>query len=95
MIYRVLLPLFKNRYSLSLIAFLGWIVFFDPYSLMERTASLKHVHRLENEIIFYREKIKDDNAKLDELMSNPTNLEKFAREQYFMRKDNEDIFVVE
>ena len=94
MIIKIFLPLFKNKYSLSLIIFLVWIVFFDSNSLMNRTANLRQIHRLENEIIFFKEQIKDNNTKLDELM-NPVNLEKFAREQYLMRRENEDVFVVE
>jgi cell division protein FtsB len=50
---------------------------------------------LERDIIFYEKKINEDRAKLEELQSNPANLEKFAREQFLMKKDNEDIFIIE
>ena len=95
MILKVFLPLFKNRYSLFFIGFIGWIVFFDSNNLIDRYFQYKQVHKLENEIKFYREKIKTDNAMLEELLSNPENLEKFAREQYLMKKENEDVFVIE
>ena len=88
------LPLLRNKYSLSLILFFVWIVFFDSNNIIERTFNLQKVHQLEKDKIFYEEKIKDDRAKLEELESNPANLEKFAREHYLMKKDNEDIFVV-
>jgi len=55
---------------------------------------LRQLHQLEQDKIFYEEKIKEDNAKVEELKSNPANLEKFAREQYLMKKDNEDIFII-
>ena len=89
------LPLLRNKYSLSLILFFVWIVFFDSNNLIERTINLKRVHQLEKDKIFYEDKIKEDQAKVEELESNPVNLEKFAREQYLMKKDNEDIFIVE
>jgi len=89
------LPLLRNRYSLSLIVFFVWLIFFDSNNLIERTIHLKKQHQLEKDKIFYEEKIKEDNAKLEELESNPANLEKFAREQYLMKKDNEDIFIIE
>ena len=89
------LPLLRNKYSLSLILFFVWIVFFDSNNLIERTIGLKRVHQLERDKIFYEDKIKEDQARLEELESNPANLEKFAREQYLMKKDNEDIFIVE
>jgi cell division protein FtsB len=88
------IPLLRNKYSLLLIIFFIWIVFFDANSLIERTINLRQVHQLEKDKIFYEEKIKDDRAKLDELESNPANLEKFAREHYLMKKDNEDIFII-
>ena len=89
------LPLLQNKYSLSLILFFGWVFFFDSNSLIERAFHLKQMHQLEKDKIFYEEKIKDDRAKLDELESNPANLEKFAREHFLMKKDNEDIFIIE
>ena len=89
------LPLLKNKYSLTLIGFFVWVVFFDSNNLIERTFQLKQMHRLEKDKIFYEEKIKDDQAKLEELESSPANLEKFAREHYLMKKDNEDIFIIE
>jgi len=89
------IPLLRNKYSLSLIAFFVWIIFFDGNNLIERTFNLRKMHQLENDKIFYEEKIKDDRAKLEELESNPSNLEKYAREQFLMKKDNEDIFIIE
>jgi len=90
-----LLPLLRNKYSLSLIGFFVWIVFLDSNNFIERTFHLRQMHRLEKDKIFYEEKIKDDRAKLEELESNPANLEKFAREHYLMKKDNEDVFIIE
>jgi len=90
-----LLPLFRNKYSFTLILFFIWVVFFDSNNLIERTFHLRQMHQLERDKIFYEEKIKDDRAKLEELESNPANLEKFAREHYLMKKDNEDIFIIE
>ena len=88
-------PLLRNKYSLTLIGFFTWVIFFDNNSLIERTIQLRKLHQLENDIMFYNEKIKDDRAKLEELESNPANLEKYAREQFLMKKDNEDIFIIE
>ena len=49
---------------------------------------------MEKDKIYYYEKIKIDSRKLEELRTDRENLEKFAREQYLMKKDNEDIFIV-
>ena len=89
------LPLLRNKYSLTLICFFVWVVFFNSNNLVERAFSLRKVHRLQMDKVFYEEKIKDDRTKLEELKSNPENLEKFVREQYLMKKDNEDVFIIE
>ena len=94
-VFGFFLPLLRNKFSLSLIVFFLWIIFFDSNNLIERTFNLRKVHQLEKDKMFYEEKIREDRAKLEELESNPANLEKFAREQYLMKKDNEDIFVIE
>ena len=90
-----IIPLLRNKYSLSLILFFGWIVFLDSNNLIDRIYNLKQVHKLERDIIFYNEKIRDDRAKLEELESNPSDLEKFAREHYLMKKPDEDVFIFE
>ena len=49
---------------------------------------------LQKEKAYYHHKIEEDNRKMQELLSNKDNLEKFAREQYLMKNKNEDIFVI-
>jgi hypothetical protein len=93
--FGVFVPLLRNKYSLSLILFFVWIVFFDSNNIIERAFHLRKMHQLERDRIFYEGKIKADRAKLDELESNPANLEKFAREHYLMKKDHEDVFIIE
>ena len=92
--FKYIFPLLRNKYSLSFIVFFVWVIFFDSNNLYNRIKNLNRVHTLEKEIIFYNEKIKNDRAQLEELESNPANLEKFAREQFLMKKDNEDIFII-
>jgi cell division protein FtsB len=89
-----ILPLFKNKYALTLIVFLGWVIFFDQNNLAERMENLNQLHELEKDKMYYIEKIHIDSQKLHELKTNTRNLEKFAREQYLMKKKNEDIFIV-
>jgi cell division protein FtsB len=73
---------------------LGWIVFFDQNNLIERLQNLKQLHQSEKDKIYYIGKISQDSAKLKELKTDKKNLEKFAREQYLMKKKNEDIFII-
>jgi len=55
---------------------------------------VREVHQLRSDCEYYREKIIVDSARLVELHSSPEMLEKYAREQYLMKKDNEEIFVI-
>lgn len=89
-----ILPFLKNKFTLTLILFLGWIVFFDQNNLFDRVHNLNQLHQMEKDKAYYLQKIKDDSIKFNELKTNKENLEKFAREQYLMKKKNEDIFIV-
>ncbi len=55
---------------------------------------IREFHQLKSDRVYYQEKIVNDSARLVELHSSPEMLEKYAREQYLMKKDNEDIFVI-
>lgn len=92
---RFMVPLLKNKYALSFILFFVWLFFFDSNNLIDRAIHLKKVHQLEHDKLYYENKITEDQIKLDELESNPANLEKFSREQFLMKKPNEDIFIVD
>jgi len=90
-----ILPFLKNKYTLTLIVFLGWIVMFDQNNLFERVQNLNQLHQFEKDKAYYLDKIKQDSTKLKELKTDKKNLEKFAREQYHMKKPNEDVFLIE
>jgi|SRR5450432_639891 len=85
----------KNKYILTAIGFAVWILFIDDRDFI--TTHFRHVnelHKLEARKIFYENQILAVNKELDQLKSNPATLEKYAREKYLMKKDNEDLFVV-
>ncbi len=87
--------LLKNKYSVSLLVFVVWLVFFDHNDLfvqIERTGELK---QLEKGKEYYTEQIQEMKKELSELDSDPASLEKAAREKYMMKKDNEDLFIIE
>jgi len=87
-------PLLKNRYVITFLAFLIWITFFDQNNLLERHELSSRIRELEQQKIHYQEEIENNKQRIKELQSNPANLEKFAREQYLMKKPDEEIFVV-
>ena len=90
----LIIPLLRNRYVLTFLAFLIWITFFDQNNLLERRELAGRIRELEQQKIHYQEEIENNKQRIEELQSNPENLEKFAREQYLMKKPDEEIFVV-
>jgi cell division protein DivIC len=84
----------KNRYFLVTLFALSWIIFFDRYNLMKRVEDEVELHKLKQEREYYVEQIKMVEKNRDELLSNPQSLERFARERYFMKKDNEEVYIV-
>jgi cell division protein DivIC len=93
-IIRFFMRIGKNKYILATTIFLLWIIFFDNNNLLDRAKQLKHLHQLEKDRKYYLERIENDTKRLNELKTNRENLEKFAREQYLMKKKNEEIFVI-
>ncbi len=87
-----LIDLFRNKYFIITIAFVVWMIFFDKNDLLSQYH--QEVAQLEQERDFYKQQNVKVARDLDELTSNPQKLEKFAREKYLMRKDNEDVFVI-
>lgn len=85
----------KNKYFLATILFILWLIFFDQNNLIDRAIMIKKLHSMLESREYYIEKIEEDKKKLHELQTDRENLEKFAREQYYMKRDNEDIFLIE
>lgn len=89
-----LIELFKNKYFITGLAFVVWMFFFDKNDLYSQYQYRKQVNKLREERDFYQKETTDVNAELNELTTDKSALEKFAREKYLMKKENEDIFVV-
>lgn len=90
----MLLKVFKYRYIL-LFAFFGlWMLFFDSNNVFYRFAIASEVTELEESRDIYKKQISELQRQRTELFGNQNNLEKFAREKYMMKKDNEDLYVI-
>ena len=85
---------FINRYFLATVAFLAWIIFFDNYSLVRQYKLGKQLREIKEMKQHYITQIEENRKELEELVTNKKTEEKFAREKYLMKKDNEDIYVV-
>ncbi len=83
----------KNKYAICIIAFVVWLAFFDKNDFYAQYRFRQQLNTLKNDKSYYADELEKSKSDLNELISSPANLEKFAREKYLMKKDNEDIFV--
>lgn len=93
MLKRVL-SIVKNKFTIASLAFIVWMLFFDTNDLSSQMHYNKQKKNLEAEKEFYEKEIAKIESSLEELSSDPKKLEKFAREKYIMKKDNEDVYVI-
>jgi cell division protein FtsB len=91
---RRLFDLIKNKFFLATVAFIIWMIFFDKNDLFSQYEYHQQLSKLKQEQEFYKTQTAQVNKDLDELTSDKAKLEKFAREKYLMKKDNEDVFVI-
>ena len=89
-----IIKFFTNRYVAVLIIFIFWMVFFDKNSLHNHLEFNKEINKLQNEKSHYKSEISKDSLLLKKL-EDKDELEKFAREKYHMKKENEEIYLIE
>ncbi|MDD3080486.1 MAG: septum formation initiator family protein [Paludibacter sp.] len=93
-IWKTIKPVILNKYLITLLAFIIWVTFFDQHNLIERWQTHKEIRALEKEYQYYEGEIKTDKEKMKLLQHDNKYLEKFAREKYHMKSDDEDVFII-
>ncbi|HEY4337115.1 MAG TPA: septum formation initiator family protein [Puia sp.] len=84
-----------NKYLLTGVGFAVWILFFDNRDFVTSHFREKgELQKLEQSKKYYEQQIAVTKHELDQLKSDPAVLEKYAREKYLMKRDNEDLFVI-
>ena len=84
----------KNKYFISFAAFAVILLFLDKNDLFTQYARLKDLKDLQQSKEYYTHQLTTERNELEQLKSNPATLEKYAREKYLMKRDNEDLFLV-
>jgi len=84
-----------NKYAIVIIQFFVLTYIVGDANLYHRFQYDEKIRSLEYEIKQYRKQIEEDKRKLEELQTNKDGLEQFAREEYLMKKPDEDIFIIE
>ncbi len=89
-----IVKIISNKYFLVLVIFAVWMLFFDENSFLNHRELDKEIDKLENSNEYYQKEIEADNKIISNLKDSDS-LEKFAREEYKMKKKNEEIFIIE
>ena len=89
-VFRVL----SNKYVIVLVLFIIWMGFFDENSFLNQRELDEEIDKLENANEYYKKQIDSDQNIIDNL-NDPDSLERYAREEYKMKRENEDIFIIE
>lgn len=82
---------FKNKYFLILVIFFAWMVFFDKQDILTQWKLARTLKRLETDRTYYSQKIEEAERTKEDMR---INLEKYARERYFVKRGNEEVFII-
>lgn len=85
----------KNKYILAIIGFMAWMLFFDRDDLITQYHRFSKLSELKESTQVLQQQIEDARKELESRRLDPKAYEKLAREKYYMKRDNEDLFVFE
>ena len=93
-LYQKLPAPLRNKYLITFVVFLVWILFIDTFDIITQIRMNNEFKQLKEQQEFYKAEIEKDSTKVYNLNNNPEEQERFARERFLMKKDNEDVFIV-
>ena len=93
-LYQKLPAPLRNKYLITFIVFLVWIFFIDKFDIITQIKMNKEFKQLKQQQEFYKQEIEKDSTKIYNLNNNPEEQERFARERFLMKKENEDLFII-
>jgi len=91
---KLLKKIFLNRYFITFLAFVIWMAFFDTNSLKRQRLLRQRIDEINGMKAFYAEEIERNNAAIGQLQKDQESIEKYGREKYLMKRDNEDVYIV-
>ena len=84
----------KNKYLIAIVLFIVWITFFDNFNLIKQSKIKKNINQLEENKKFYIQEITKDSTEYYDLLNDAEKREKFAREKFLMKKEDEDVYII-
>ena len=84
----------KNKYLIAVVLFIIWITFFDNFNIIKQSKIRKNIKKLEENKKFYIQEITKDSSEYYDLLNDAEKREKFAREKFLMKKEDEDVYII-
>ncbi len=84
----------KNKYLISFLVFFVWLLVFDQHNFIDRVKTKQYLNKIVQDTLHYQSNITKDRKIIDQLETDKDKLEKFAREEYMMKADDEDVFII-
>ena len=92
--YDKLPPILKNKFILVTLILFVWVAFFDSNNWIKQAKLKSKIKDLKEQKNYYQDEIEKDSVSLFDLTNNQKTQEKFAREKFLMKKENEDVIVI-
>jgi len=89
-----IVQLFKNKFLIATVFFVVWMLFFDHNNLFLHLQYRNELNDLKKSKQYYKEQISKTREEVELLKTDPKWMEKVAREQYLMKRDNEDVYLI-
>lgn len=94
-IYNRLPKFIRNKYSLTFLGFLLYMLLFDSHGILMRVGQMRELREARAQVHYYKDQIAQTEKELNLLFSSPENIEKFARERFYLKRDGEVVFLIE
>ena len=88
-------PILKNKYVLTIIGFAVWMLFVDRNDFLTQVNRYRKLSELKSNTSYFNQKIETAKTELENRQKDPAAYERLAREKYYMKRDNEDIYIIE
>lgn len=89
-----ILSVISNKYVIAFVIVIIWLFFFERHSILQQRRVSRELREYKKDREFYIKEIYRDSAAIREIREDPEALERLAREKYFMKKKDEDIFII-
>jgi hypothetical protein len=94
-VLKKLIPFVANRYFVTCLAFVLWMLFFDQRNFFLQRDRADELEKLEQAKGYYEKQISTTQEQLNNLQYNPSAVEQYARERYLLRRDGEEVYLFE